>query len=280
MLVPPASVEVSRDVAIALAEDVGSGDLTAAMLPPVEAEATIICREEAVIAGLPWVLETFRQVDDRVVVTILLEDGQTTFPGDRVVAINGNASSILTAERVALNFLQTLSATATATAQFVKLIADTGARVLDTRKTLPGMRLAQKYAVRCGGGSNHRMGLHDAILIKENHIAAAGSVGEALALATQVAKPATVVEIEVESLEELAAALAAGANHVLLDNFSPVDLREAVALNAGRARLEASGGVNLNTIRDIATTGVNDISVGSITKDIQAVDYSLLFANK
>jgi nicotinate-nucleotide pyrophosphorylase (carboxylating) len=276
----PDSREIAEQVAQALAEDVGAGDLTAALVPEnALAEAYVISRQEAVLCGRDWFDEVFLQVDPGVHLDWACEERAALHAGMKVCHIHGPARSLLTAERTALNFLQTLSGTATRAASYVQAVAGTGARILDTRKTVPGLRLAQKYAVTCGGASNHRIGLHDAILIKENHIAAAGSISAALAAATLVARKAggVEVEIEVEDLEQLEEALEAGARRVLLDNFDTGLLREAVAINAGRARLEASGGVNLETIRGIAETGVDDISVGDITKDIRSVDYSMRF---
>jgi len=276
----PDSREIAEQVAQALAEDVGAGDLTAALVPEnAMAEAYVISRQEAVLCGRDWFDEVFLQVDPGVHLDWACEERAALYDGMKVCHIHGPARSLLTAERTALNFLQTLSGTATRAASYVQAVAGTGARILDTRKTVPGLRLAQKYAVTCGGASNHRIGLHDAILIKENHIAAAGSIRAALAAAILVARKAggVEVEIEVEDLEQLEEALEAGARRVLLDNFDTGLLREAVAINAGRARLEASGGVNLETIRGIAETGVDDISVGDITKDIRSVDYSMRF---
>ena len=267
---------IREDVRRALAEDVGDGDLTAALIPSQNRlQAKLICRQQAVLSGTAWVDEVFLQVDSSVDLQWHLADGDPLQENSLVCTIRGTAASILTAERTGLNFLQTLSGTATLAASYVKAVQDTAVNILDTRKTLPGLRMAQKYAVTCGGGINHRMGLYDAILIKENHIAAAGSIPAVLKQARSL-HPEAFIEIEVESLEELETALNAGAERVLLDNFSLQHLREAVALNQGRARLEASGGVNLQTVRAIAATGVDDISVGALTKDLQAVDFSLL----
>ncbi len=268
--------DIREDIRCALAEDVGSGDLTAELLQPVQCEAFIVCRETAVLAGTAWLQEVFAQLDDKVQLTLLKNDGEALQPGQKICRISGLASSILTGERVALNYLQTLSATATVTSVYVQRVAGTGVKILDTRKTLPGFRLAQKYAVRCGGGNNHRMGLYDAVLIKENHIAAAGSVKLALSQAMEL-NPGLDIEIEVENIHELEQALTAGCKHILLDNFDIEGLQQAVACNSGRARLEASGGVELDNIREIAETGIDDISVGALTKNIQAVDFSLLF---
>jgi nicotinate-nucleotide pyrophosphorylase (carboxylating) len=272
---------VGATVAAALAEDIGSGDLTAALIDEDEiVGATIVAREPLVLAGHPWATEVFRQLDERVQADWYLEDGQNAEAGDVICKLVGPARALLSGERTALNFLQTLSATATTTASFVAAVKGTGARVLDTRKTLPGLRRAQKYAVRCGGGHNHRSGLYDAILIKENHIRSAGSITEALRRA-QAAAADVLVEVEVETLDELREALDAGAERILLDNFSIADLREAVAINAAYgyvgAELEASGNVSLETIREIAETGVDYISTGAVTKNIRAIDLSMLF---
>ena len=268
-------------VAAALAEDVGDGDLTAALIDEDEVVgATIIAREPLVLAGHPWATEVFRQLDERIQADWYIEDGQRAETDDVICKLVGPARALLTGERTALNFLQTLSGTATLTARYVAAVAGTRAKVLDTRKTLPGLRQAQKYAVRCGGGENHRAGLFDAILIKENHIKSAGSITEALRRA-QAAKDDVLVEVEVESLDELREALDAGAARILLDNFSLDDLREAVTVNAGygyvAAELEASGNVDLDTIGDIAATGVDYISTGAITKNVRAIDLSMLF---
>ncbi len=266
-------------VTAALAEDIGGGDLTAALIDEeAVVGATIIAREPLVLAGHPWATEVFRQLDERIQVDWYIEDGQHADADDVICKLVGPARPLLTAERTALNFLQTLSGTATITAEYVAAVAGTNARVLDTRKTIPGLRLAQKYAVRCGGGHNHRVGLFDAILIKENHIKSAGGVTAAL----QRAQAADVlVEVEVESLDELREALDAGAGRILLDNFSLADMREAVAINAGYgyagAELEASGNVSLDSIRAIAETGVDYISTGAITKNLRAIDLSMLF---
>jgi nicotinate-nucleotide pyrophosphorylase (carboxylating) len=269
---------VAAQVAAALAEDLGDGDLTAGLLAAdLHARARLLVREEAVLCGCAWFEAAFRQLDPQVAIDWTAGDGDRLAPDQTVCRVSGRARALLSAERTALNFLQTLSGTATATARYVAAIEGTGAVVLDTRKTVPGLRLAQKYAVRCGGGSNHRVGLHDAVLIKENHIRAAGSIAAALEAARAVAGRAAFVEIEVEDLDGLEQALAAGATRVLLDNFSLSGLREAVGRNAGRARLEASGGVSLATVRDIAATGVDYVSVGQLTKDVRATDYSLQF---
>ena len=274
---PPAREIIARQVRTALEEDLGPGDLTAQLIPTETlAEASLITREEAVICGRPWFDEVFAQLDSGVVVAWELAEGDRVTPGQVLCRLSGRARAILSGERTALNYLQTLSGTASLARRYAEAVAGTGARVLDTRKTLPGLRLPQKYAVRCGGGHNHRIGLFDAILIKENHIAAAGSITAALEAARSAA-PGVDIEVEVENLEELREALAAGAKHILLDNFTLDGLREAVGLSAGAARLEASGGVNPSNIREIALTGVNDISVGGLTKDVRAIDLSMRF---
>lgn len=272
---------IGPTVAAALAEDVGSGDLTAALIDEdAIVGATIVAREPLVLAGLPWATEVFRQLDERIQVDWYVEDGQNAGVDDVICKLVGPARSLLTGERTALNFLQTLSGTATITARFVAAVQGTRARVLDTRKTLPGLRVAQKYAVRCGGGHNHRVGLYDAILIKENHVLGAGNITEALRRAQSAAADA-LIEVEVESLGELREALDAGAGRILLDNFLLDDMREAVRINAEygyvAAELEASGNVSLETIRDIAATGVDYISTGAITKNVRAIDLSMLF---
>lgn len=272
---------IAPTVAGALAEDVGDGDLTAALIDADEiVGATIIAREALVLAGAPWADEVFRQLDDSIIIDWYVGDGGHAEPNDVICKLVGPARALLTGERTALNFLQTLSATATTTAKFVKAVEGTGARILDTRKTLPGLRLAQKYAVTCGGGHNHRVGLFDAILIKENHIKAAGSITTALERARAL-DAGVLVEIEVENHDEMLEALDAGAERILLDNFSIDELEKAVATNRGygylKAELEASGNVTLATVRDIAATGVNFISTGALTKNVAAIDLSLLF---
>ncbi len=270
------------DAARALAEDVGAGDLTAGLIDPAtQAKARVLAREAAVICGAPWVQATLQQVDPTAKIQWLVGEGERCAADQVVLEMTGSARALLTAERTALNFLQTLSAVATKTASYVdavQAVPGNRAQIVDTRKTLPGLRLAQKYAVRTGGGTNHRIGLYDAVLIKENHIAAAGSVSAVLARAAQVAPNATFVEIEVETLAQLTEALDAGATMVLLDNMTPDMLREAVQINAGRAILEVSGGVNMTTVRGIAATGVDRISIGALTKDVQAIDFSMRFS--
>lgn len=275
-MLPPHEA-IAAQVRAALAEDVGTGDRTAALIPAdASGRARVLSREAAVLCGTAWADEVFRQLDPRVGIEWLAHDGDAIAPDQTLLRLSGLARSLLTGERTALNFLQTLSGTATAARRWADAVAGTGARILDTRKTIPGLRLAQKYAVTCGGCHNHRVGLYDAVLIKENHIAAAGSVTAALRAAQREAAGLE-VEIEVETLDQLREALAAGARRVLLDNFPRERLREAVAIAAGRARLEASGGVTLDTVRAIAETGVDDISVGALTKDVRAVDLSMRF---
>lgn len=265
--------EITANVKTALAEDVGSGDVTAGLVPAdAVATATLITREHAVLAGCPWFNEVFKQLDATVHIDWHVADGDTLTPNQTLCDIYGSARSLLTGERTAINFLQTLSATATTVANFVKVIKDTRAKILDTRKTIPGLRLAQKYAVTCGGGINHRIGLYDAILIKENHILAAGSITEAINQAKSKNLP---VEVEVETLHELEEALNAKADQVLLDNFNLAKLVKAVNINAGRARLEASGNIDKNNLHAIAETGVDYISIGALTKNIQAIDFSM-----
>jgi nicotinate-nucleotide pyrophosphorylase (carboxylating) len=274
---PSAIAALALDDAVrALAEDVGDGDLTAALVPAGRrAQARVLARESAVICGAPWAEAVLRQVDRDVQVRWLVDEGQRCQPDQVVLQVEGSARSLLTAERTALNFLQLLSAVATKTATYVEVVRGTRAQIVDTRKTLPGLRLAQKYAVRMGGGVNHRIGLYDAVLIKENHIAAAGGVVPVLQAAQRVAGHAGFIEIEVETLEQLQEALEAGAKMVLLDNMDMASMREAVRLNAGRAVLEISGGVTLERLREFAETGVDRISIGTLTKDVKATDFSM-----
>ena len=276
-MLPQASI-ISEQVRLALAEDVGSGDLTASLLPEGKTlSAKVVCREQAVMAGSAWFDETFRQLSPDIQVDWCFTDGDRLDSGQTLCRLQGNARALLTAERTALNFLQTLSAVATRTRSFVDAVEGIDVNILDTRKTIPGLRLAEKYAVTCGGGVNHRVGLFDAVLIKENHIAAAGSIANAVKQALAHVEENIKIEVEVESLEEMQQALDAGARYLLLDNFSNELLREAVAINRGRARLEASGNVSLQTVKSIAQTGVDDISIGELTKHIQAVDLSMRF---
>jgi len=271
---------IARQVAAALAEDLGAGDVTAALVPPQQqVRAQIIAREPAILCGTEWVSETFRQLDAAIRLEWQAADGDRVGTDQPVLRLSGHARPILTGERTALNFLQTLSATATAANRYVEAVAGTGCRILDTRKTIPGLRLAQKYAARCGGAQNHRLGLYDMVLVKENHIVAAGSIGTAVNNARRTS-PGIPVEVEVENLEEFDQALAAGADIIMLDELSLDDMRSAVARNraqASKAKLEASGSVTLATVRDIALTGVDYISIGSITKHVQAVDLSMRF---
>ena len=270
--------EIERNVGAALAEDMGSGDLTALLIPAdAIARATIVCRTDAVLCGQAWLEACFRRLDARATVSWLVAEGTRIAPGTRICEIRGQARALLTAERTALNFLQTLSAVATVTRRYVEAVKGTRAAIVDTRKTLPGLRLAQKYAVRTGGGVNHRLGLYDGILIKENHIAAVGSATAAINAARKIAPPGVWIQVEVETLEQLKEVLAAGANMVLLDNMDLDTMRAAVKITAGRAQLEASGGITLDNVRAIAETGVDRISVGSLTKDIKAVDLSMRF---
>jgi nicotinate-nucleotide pyrophosphorylase (carboxylating) len=273
----PSAQIIRQDVTRALEEDIGSGDLSAQLVPEtVFAGAHVITREHMYLAGSAWFDEVFRQIDPRIEVRWAARDGDHLAPGALLCTLHGPARGILSGERTALNFVQTLSATATRTHKFVRAVHGTRARILDTRKTLPGLRQAQKYAVTCGGGWNHRMGLFDAILIKENHIAAAGGITPAVVHARHQS-PGVPIEVEVENLAQLEEALMAGVPRILLDNFDLDLLRAAVSLTAGRAELEASGGVSLETVRAIAETGVDFISIGSLTKDIQAIDLSMRF---
>lgn len=270
--------DLALQVQTALREDVGTGDVTAGLIPAEQqARGRVVSRERAVICGKPWVIEVFRQLDPSIQLQWHVDDGGSVSPGDTVFEIAGPARPVLTGERTALNFLQLLSGTATEARRFAEAVAGTGSTILDTRKTLPGLRTAQKYAVRCGGAGNHRIGLYDQVLIKENHIATAGSIAAAIGAARRTA-PGLKVEVEVESLEELEQALAAGPDIIMLDDFSREDMRTAVARNRAHARpakLEASGNVDLTTVRDIAQTGVDYVSVGSITKNTRAIDLSM-----
>lgn len=264
-------------VALALAEDIGGGDLTAALIPEqAQTEATVISREHAILCGVTWFDAVFRQLDVRTAVVWQAADGDRIAPDQRLCTLHGPARALLTGERTALNFLQMLSGTATLARRYADAVAGTRATILDTRKTLPGLRLAQKYAVRCGGCRNHRIGLFDAVLIKENHIMAAGSIGKAIAAARRL-YPEVTVEVEVENLAELAEALTAQPDIVMLDNFDLVTMAEAVNITGGRVKLEASGNVNFDTVRPIAETGVDYISIGGLTKDVRAVDLSMRF---
>lgn len=268
---------VPQDVAKALVEDVGSGDITAALIPAeTTATATIITREACVICGLFWVTEVFYQLEHGVSIEWHVKDGDHVSANTTLCTLKGPARALLTGERTALNFLQSLSGTASAAAQYADAVADTSSKVLDTRKTIPGLRHAQKYAVACGGCSNHRIGLYDAYLIKENHIQAVGSITAAIEMARSL-HPEFPVEVEVENLDEFSEALAAATDIILLDNFSTADLKTAVKKNQSQAKLEASGGITLANIHDVAETGVDYISTGDLTKHINAIDLSMRF---
>ncbi len=265
--------EIIANVKAALHEDVGSGDITADLIPKDgTATATLITREHATLAGRQWFDEVFNQLDTSVQIDWQVNDGDVISPNQKLCELHGSARSILTGERTAINFLQTLSSAATSVACYANLIKDTKTKILDTRKTIPGLRLAQKYAVTCGGGKNHRIGLYDAILIKENHILASGGITEAITIAKQKNVP---VEVEVESLQELEEALKAEPDQILLDNFNISQLKKAVLLTQGRAKLEASGNVNKQIVRAIAETGVDYISIGALTKHVKAIDFSM-----
>ncbi|ABM40052.1 carboxylating nicotinate-nucleotide diphosphorylase [Polaromonas naphthalenivorans] len=272
---------VHADVARALQEDVGTGDLTAALVPQEAfARATIICRQEAVICGQPWVMEILKQIAPTAKTAWSVQDGQHCEPGQVIVEITGPARDLLTAERTCLNFLQTLSAVATKTARYVNEVKGTRAVILDTRKTIPGLRVAEKYAVRCGGGKNHRMGLFDAMLIKENHIAAAGGLTIAFRAAQKMVDQVDFIQVEVETLDQLEEALEAGVTMVLLDNMPLGRVRQAVEMAQGCCSLEMSGGVTFDNLRACAETGVDRISVGALIKDITAVDFSMRFQDR
>ena len=267
--------EISTSVTTALGEDIGTGDITAQLIPEHQtAKAQVITREECVFCGRAWVDEVFRQLDPTVEIEWLVEDGQVVAANSRLFTLSGSARSLMTGERTALNFVQTLSGTATQSYGYSRLVADLPVKILDTRKTIPGLRLGQKYAVTCGGGHNHRIGLYDAFLIKENHIAASGGITQAVARAHQIA-PGKPVEVEVENFNELSQALEAKADIIMLDNFSLEDMKQAVAITQDKAKLEASGNVTNDTIRDIAATGVDFISIGALTKHCKAVDLSM-----
>ncbi|MCG5071974.1 carboxylating nicotinate-nucleotide diphosphorylase [Paraburkholderia tagetis] len=269
---------MTRNVRDALAEDVGEADWTSLLIDPdASAEAVLTVREPALLCGRPWFDETLQQVDPRIAIEWFVGEGERMLEGQAVCRIAGPARGLLTAERTALNFIQLLSGVATETNVMTRIVEGTSARILDTRKTLPGLRLAQKYAVRIGGGENHRRGLYDGILIKENHIAAGGGIASTLR-ATEALGAGVPVQVEVETLDELNEALAAGATAILLDNFSIEAMREAVRATARRAELEVSGGVTEATLRTIAETGVDRISLGKLTKNVRAIDFSLRFA--
>ena len=273
-LIAPDPAQVAADVARALAEDIGSGDVTAALLPDHADSAYLLCKQDAVIAGRPWFDATHRALDPQVRIDWQVREGQAVVAGTVLALLHGRNRSLVSAERTSLNFLQTLSGTATTTARHVAAVAGTGTRILDTRKTLPGLRLAQKYAVRCGGGDNHRIGLYDTVMLKENHIRAAGSLPAAVA-AARTLWPQLPLVVEVEDLDQLQQALQAGCERILLDDFPGALRREAVRLTAGRIPLEVSGSVGLDGLRAIAEDGVDCISIGGLTKHVQAIDLSL-----
>jgi nicotinate-nucleotide pyrophosphorylase (carboxylating) len=272
---PTLSEDITKTVSLALDEDIRTGDITAQLIPEHEqAEARIITREESIFCGTAWVEEIFKQLDPSVEIHWNIRDGEIAIEDSVLFTLRGNARSLLTGERSALNFVQTLSGTATASHRYAKMVAHTNVKLLDTRKTIPGLRTAQKYAVACGGCHNHRIGLYDAFLIKENHIAPSGGIANAIARAHQIA-PGKPVEVEVENFTELEEALAAKADIIMLDNFSIGDMKKAVAINAQRAKLEASGNINESTLVPTAETGVDFISIGALTKHCRAVDLSM-----
>nr|WP_324258046.1 carboxylating nicotinate-nucleotide diphosphorylase [Cellvibrio fontiphilus] len=269
------SADIQQSVAFALQEDIGSGDITAKLIPTEEyASAKVITRETCIFCGRAWVEAVFRQIDPEVRIDWAIDDGQLAQANSTLFTLHGKARSLLTGERTALNFVQTLSGTATSSHFFAQKVAHTQVKLLDTRKTIPGLRTAQKYAVACGGCHNHRIGLYDAFLIKENHIAACGSISQAVAKAHEIA-PGKPVEVEVENFAELEEALAAGADIIMLDNFTIEGMKQAVAINAGKAKLEASGNINEHTLIPTAETGVDYISIGALTKHCKAVDLSM-----
>ncbi len=275
----PPQEQIDADVARALAEDIGSGDVTAALLPDTADSAYLLCKQEAVIAGRPWFDATHRALDPQVRIDWRVSEGERVAAGTVLATLQGRSRALVSAERTSLNFMQTLSATATTTARHVAAVAGTGARILDTRKTLPGLRLAQKYAVRCGGGDNHRIGLFDMVMLKENHIRAAGSLTAAVR-AARSQQPGLPLVVEVEDLGQLEEALAAGCDRVLIDDFTPAMRRDAVRIAAlqpqgKRIPLEVSGSVGLDGLRAIAEDGVDCISIGGLTKHVQAIDLSL-----
>ena len=272
-LAPPQE-QIDADVARALAEDIGSGDVTAALLPDAADVAYLLCKQDAVIAGRPWFDATHRTLDPQVQIDWRVLEGDHVSAGTVLATLSGRSRSLVSAERTSLNFLQTLSGTATITARYVAAVAGTKARILDTRKTLPGLRLAQKYAVRCGGGDNHRIGLFDTVMLKENHIRAAGSLTAAVH-AARAQQPTLPLVVEVEDLQQLQEALAAGCERILIDDFSAAMRRDAVRITAGRIPLEVSGSVDMTTLRAIAEDGVDCISIGGLTKHVQAIDLSL-----
>jgi nicotinate-nucleotide pyrophosphorylase (carboxylating) len=270
--------EITRNVQSALSEDLGSGDLTASIIDQTAvASARLISRERAIFCGREWFNEVYNQLDPTIQTNWEVNDGETIRPDQMLCQLAGPARSLLSGERTALNFIQTLSGTASTTRTFVKAIEGTTTRILDTRKTLPGLRMAQKYAVSIGGGCNHRIGLFDGVLIKENHIQAAGSITRAVEIAARSATPGVLLEVEVENLTQLKESLSTSVNRILLDNFTRETLQQAVTLTQGKAELEASGNITLENVQSIARTGVDFISIGAITKHLQAIDFSLLF---
>jgi len=273
-LQPPPAEIVEGDVRRALAEDIGDGDVTAALLPDRPDSAYLLCKEDGVIAGRPWFDATHRMLDPQVRIDWRVAEGDRITAGTVLATLQGHSRALVTAERTSLNFLQTLSGTATATARHVEAVAGTRAKILDTRKTLPGLRMAQKYAVRCGGGHNHRIGLYDAVMLKENHIRAYGSLGGAIRAARE-ARPGLPLIVEVETLAQLEEALREGCDRILIDDFDAPTRREAVRIAAGRIPLEVSGGVDMGTLRGIAEDGVDCISIGGLTKHVHAIDLSL-----
>jgi nicotinate-nucleotide pyrophosphorylase (carboxylating) len=271
---PPTVEVIAQDVAHALAEDLGSGDVTAALLPDVADIAYLLCKEDAVVAGRPWFDACHRALDPSVAIDWRVQEGDRVQAGTVLATLSGRARALVSGERASLNFMQTLSGTATTTAAYVEAVRGTRAKILDTRKTIPGLRLAQKYAVRCGGGSNHRIGLFDTVMLKENHIRAAGSLTAAVR-AARAAQPELPLVVEVETLAQLQEALEAGCDRILIDDFDAATRREAVRIADGRIPLEVSGGVSLETVRSIAEDGVDCISVGGLTKHVHAIDLSL-----
>lgn len=279
MLIHIPKAYIDDQVTHALDEDIGDGDITAILIPEDKLTmAEVVCREPAILCGKDWFNRVFEKLSPEIELRWQKNDGDEIHADEVICDLSGPARAILSGERTALNFLQTLSGTATSTHQFAKAVADTSSKILDTRKTIPGYRLAQKYAVNCGGGSNHRLGLYDMVLIKENHIIAAGSLQAAVQTATQQA-PGFDIEVEVETLDELEQALACDVNRILLDNMELSLLKQAVAINSGHAKLEASGNVRLDNVRQIAETGVDYISIGGITKHIHAIDFSMRFSD-
>ena len=271
---------ITQQVQLALAEDIGTGDVTANLIPDKQQiTAQVICREDAILCGTQWFNEVFQQLDSSIEISWTSGDSDKVEQNQIICMVKGLARPILTGERTALNFLQTLSGTATITNEYVNALEGTNTKLLDTRKTIPNLRLAQKYAVSCGGGINHRIGLYDAILIKENHITAAGSIAKAVSQAKQT-NSELFLEVEVETLEQLQQAIDAGAQRALLDNMNTDTLKQAVETNNGQLELEASGGITIKNIKEVALTGVDYISIGSITKHVQAIDLSMIFSNQ